>query len=596
MMPFTRSIDPGLARVLFAACRGVAVVAALFCVAVATLLVANTVEMATVKPQESPALASLREQYRAAPNDELAGQIRALDLAARRSYFTRQWQNRTAAIMLIAGAALLVACLRIAGSLSKRLPKPLPGESEALRRVPRAARIALAATGTVLLAGALAAAVIADRLLPADPVEAVARSEARAAARAARRASGSTGPGVTPEMLANWPQFRGPGGNGIAGPQDPPIDWDGQTGRNIAWKAEVPLPGNNSPVVWGDRVFLSGADASTRVVYCWNARTGEHLWHVQIPTRAGAAIDGIDISDYVGWAASTLAVDGKAVYAVFPTGDLAAVDFNGTIAWQRYLGIPTLRYGYASSLALFADLLLVQFDQEMNEQRPRGGKLLAVDVATGKDRWSIERAVTSTWASPVVADTPDGVRVFLNGTPTLAAYDPGKRRELWTVDGMMGENGPSPAYAEGRVFAANQLLSMVAVDAKTGKKLWEVYDGRPDIASPVAGSGFVVMAASFGTVTALDPETGDADTPPKVLQQYEVGTGFSASPIIAGGRVYALDTKGVMRIFSADRAFDLLASPAIGEPTVATPAFVAGAIFIRGDRHLFCIRSPGATP
>jgi outer membrane protein assembly factor BamB len=587
MMPFTRSIDPGLARFLVSTCRGIAVVAALFCIAIATLLVANTVQMATVTPQESPALSALRGQYQAAPDDELAGQIRALDLAARRTYFTRQWQNRTAAIMLIAGAALLVACLRIAGSLSKRLPKPLPGEGASLRPVSRAARIALTATGLVLLAGALAAAVIADRLLPADPGIAAARAaarETRAAARAARRAGAAAGAAVTPEMLANWPQFRGPGGNGIAGQQDPPTDWDGRTGRNIAWTVEVPLPGNSSPVAWGDRVFLTGADAKTRAVYCWNARTGEHRWHVEIPTRAGSGAEKIRISDDTGWAAPTPAVDGKAVYAVFPTGDLVALDLDGNPLWNRFLGVPVLNYGYASSLALLDDMLLVQLDQR------EGGRLIAIDTATGKDRWSIERTVTSSWASPVVADTTVGVRVFLNGTPTLTAYDPARRRALWAVDGMMGENGPSPAYADGRVFAANQLLSMVAADAKTGEKLWDVYEGLPEIASPVAGSGFVVMAASFGTLTALDPADGT------VIRQHEVGTGFSASPIIAGGRVYALDKKGVMRIFSADRAFDLLASPGIGEPTVATPAFVAGAIFIRGERHLFCIRGPGAAP
>jgi outer membrane protein assembly factor BamB len=179
------------------------------------------------------------------------------------------------------------------------------------------------------------------------------------------------------------------------------------------------------------------------------------------------------------------------------------------------------------------------------------------------------------------------VRVFLNGTPTLTAYDPARRKKLWALDGMMGENAPSPAYADGRVFAANQLLSMVAADARSGKKLWEVYDGLPDVASPVAGEGFVVMTASYGLVTALDAETGD------VLVQHEFKTGFWASPIIAGGRLYALDQSGVMRIFKADKSLEAIASPAVGEPTVATPAFRAGDIFIRGDRHLFCIRRSG---
>jgi len=276
-----------------------------------------------------------------------------------------------------------------------------------------------------------------------------------------------------------------------------------------------------------------------------------------------------------------MAVDGRAAYALFAAGDLVALDFEGAILWNRNLGVPELNYGTGSSLALLGDLILVQRDQL------EGGKLIAIDTATGKDGWVIERKVTSSWSSPLVADTEAGSRVFLNGTPSLAAYDPVRRRQLWTLDGMMGENAPSPAYADGRVFAANQLLSMVAADAKTGKKLWEVYDSLPDVASPLAGDGFVVMAASFGPITALDAATGD------VLAQHQFKTGFWASPILAGGRVYALDTSGVMRIFRADRTLELLASPALGEPAVATPAFRSGDIFIRGERHLFCIRRSG---
>jgi outer membrane protein assembly factor BamB len=298
MMPFTRSIKPEAAGFLAATCRGVAVVAGIFCVAVATILIANYLQMSSVKPLESPALAAMREQYRSAPDDELAGQIRALDLAARRAFFTRQWQNRTAAILLIAGAALLVACLRAATSLSKRLPKPLPGEGEKLRPAPRAARIALMATGLVLLAGSLAAAVLVDRLLPADPA-AAARSVARVG-----RGTGFGSTAVGPELWANWPQFRGPGGNGIAGPQDPPIDWDGASGKNIAWKTEVPLPGKNSPVVWNDRVFLSGADTSNREIYCWDAATGALRWRTPIP-GAGVLLKASRISADTGFARAT---------------------------------------------------------------------------------------------------------------------------------------------------------------------------------------------------------------------------------------------------------------------------------------------------
>jgi outer membrane protein assembly factor BamB len=136
------------------------------------------------------------------------------------------------------------------------------------------------------------------------------------------------------------------------------------------------------------------------------------------------------------------------------------------------------------------------------------------------------------------------------------------------------------------VYAANQLLSLVAVDAATGGKAWEVYDALPDTASPVAVDGIVVMAASFGLVTALDAADGS------VVGQHDLPPGFTASPIVAAGRVYALGSDGVTRIFSADRDFALLASPALGEPAAATPAFVGGAIYVRTERHLWCVGSP----
>ena len=150
---------------------------------------------------------------------------------------------------------------------------------------------------------------------------------------------------------------------------------------------------------------------------------------------------------------------------------------------------------------------------------------------------------------------------------------------------MMGENAPSPAYSDGKLFVATQLLSLLAVDARSGKKLWEVYDDLPDVASPLASGGMLLMAASYGVVTCLNASDG------AVLWSQEFPTGFYASPILAGGRFYALDRSGVMRIFAADKAMKLIGSPALGEPTEATPAFRGGEIFIRGERRLYCIRS-----
>jgi outer membrane protein assembly factor BamB len=207
-----------------------------------------------------------------------------------------------------------------------------------------------------------------------------------------------------------------------------------------------------------------------------------------------------------------------------------------------------------------------------------------VNAEDGSIRWETPRRVLASWASPVVIDAGRRPLILVNGNPLLSAYDPNRGAEVWRLAGMMGENAPSPAFADGRVFAANQLLSLVAVEARTGKKLWETYDDLPDVASPLAAGKLLVMAASFGVVTCL----AAADGTPLWKQEFE--TGFYASPILAGGRLYLLDRSGVMRIMTAGRTAELLASPALGEPAEATPAFAAGSIFIRGARHLFCIR------
>ena len=577
MIPFTRRIDPGLARFLVSTCRGVVVVASVFSVAVAAILVASVVQLAVVKPLDNPGITALRDRYRASPEDaSLAEDIRTLDLAARRLYFTRQWQIRSAGVMLVVGAALVLAGLRLAGSLVRQLPKPLQNASEEAAMGTRSIRIALGVMAVVLLLGGLTAAALVTRLAGslAGGSAGAAEGGTRAAAGTAAGAAASI---LTDEMTANWPQLRGPGGNGVAEKEDPPVDWDGRSRRNIAWSVRVPLPGRGSPVVWGDHVYLSGADQSSREVYCWNTATGVLAWKQSIPLAPGAPAWPPRVDKTAGYAASTMAANGKAVFAMFANGDLTALSHDGRILWARAGGELRMNYGYAASPAVTGDAVIAQIDQEEK------GTLLALRAEDGSVLWETPRTVSSSWASPTVVQEGGRWMVLAQGTPILAAYDAQKGKAIWQTPGMMGENAPSPAAAAGRVFAANQLLSMSAVDAKTGKVLWETYDGFPDVASPLATGDVVLMAASYGLVTCLDAASGN------VLWKEELGTGFYASPLVAAGRFYLVDRSGVMRIFAAERTKKLVGSPALGEPVDATPAFHDGAIYIRGSAHLFRI-------
>jgi outer membrane protein assembly factor BamB len=564
-------IQPDLARFLAATCRGVAVIAGLFCVAVTTLLVANYIQVLTLKPTDNPALTDLRERYRSGPGDEaLADQIRQMDLAARRFYFTRQWQTRVAGYFLVAGVAVLLGCFEAAGALTRSIPAP-PSQKEdrEMRDAPRARKAFLAA-GLGLLAAGLVSALLGGRLVGPD----TGATEPASAAPATGAAAAAPLPAASEAFADNWPQFRGPGGNGVLPAGNPPTDWDGASSRNVRWKAEVPLPGRGSPAVWDDRVFLSGADKSHREVFCWNAATGALLWRQPVALKTPPP----GVADTTGYAPSSVAVNGHQVFAAFADGDLAAMDLTGKILWTRSLGPIEMNYGYASSPAVAAGMLVVQLDQL------EGGRLLCLDPETGTTRWETSREVTSCWASPVLMETPRGTVILANGNPVLAAYDGAKGKKLWETGGMRGENAPSPAYADGRVFVSNQLLSLTAVNAKNGAKLWEVYDDFPDVASPLAvPGGLLFAAASYGVLSCLDAATG------KPFWKQEYHAAFYASPVLAGGRVYCLDRSGLMRIFAAERQMKLIASPALGEPTEATPAFHGDAIFIRGEKHLFCV-------
>jgi len=173
--------------------------------------------------------------------------------------------------------------------------------------------------------------------------------------------------------------------------------------------------------------------------------------------------------------------------------------------------------------------------------------------------------------------------VILNANPIVAAYNPANGEQLFSVDCMMGEVAPSPAYSAGFVFAANQYASLVCINPDTKEVVWEFYDDLPNVSSPLAMEKYVFLATSYGVIVCLDAKKGD------VLWTKEFEYGFYSSPILVGNKVYLLDRKGKMYIFNASNEFILVGSPELGEDTVSTPAFYNNRIYIRGSKHLYCI-------
>src|SRR4051794_38529312 len=233
------------------------------------------------------------------------------------------------------------------------------------------------------------------------------------------------------EYQANWPRFRGPGGGGVTAQADLPLTCDFKSGANIAWKVPVPAPGFNSPVVWGDRVFLSGGDEKARTVMCFDAASGKLLWQREVKV-AGASDEEVEVPDQCGMAAGTMATDGRRVYAMFANGDLAALDFEGAVIWARRLAVPKNQYGLATSLVTWQDRLLVQFDQGTPDDEL--SKLYALDGATGAVVWEKPRAVGASWATPIVFEAAGKVQIITLAVPWVIAYAVQDGAELWRAD------------------------------------------------------------------------------------------------------------------------------------------------------------------
>lgn len=576
--------------------RGLVFAAGFLCAVVGAVLALNHRQARAADPLNSPVLLDLVQRAQENPADSnLVAQVRAMDLLARRAFFTSQALAGRGAWLLLVGAVLVVVPLR--GLRWLQAPVPVPGTAKAAEAEDREARTARAAVSVygVLLAGAMVAVAVVFR--PAATPQAAMRPAPDAAAHpsptsgaaAATAAAPTSAPPAAPaadfatdeEMLAQWPAFRGFRGLGGAA-KDVPAKWDGEAGEGIAWKVEPPLPGFSSAVIWKDRIFLTGADDTTRELYCFRAADGSLLWRHAASGIPGSPGKPPKVAEDTGLAPCTAATDGRRVFAIFGTGDLVACDLDGKRIWAKNLGSPKNPYGHASSLMTHRDLLIVQYDQE------KDGLLLALRTTTGEKVWETRRAVQAGWSSPIVFEIDGKARIATLANPMLAAYDPADGSEVWHLGDLEAEIGVSPAFADGRVFGGNEYARIVAADARTGEQIWETDEDMPDVASPLPVNGLVLLAASSGILTCRDAATGAK------AWMKEFDEGFYSSPMAAGGLVHLTDRTGLTRVFKASRTWEPVAENRLGEDCTSTPAFAGGRIYLRGMKHLFAIGSADA--
>jgi outer membrane protein assembly factor BamB len=401
-------------------------------------------------------------------------------------------------------------------------------------------------------------------------------------------ASGASDGPTLEETLQHWPRFRGPRGDGVALGTNAPLTWNAATGEGILWRAAVPVKGFNSPVVWGNRVFLSGGDAQAREVVCFDTDRGTLVWRQVVP--AAPQPKKVEIQDMTGYAASTGATDGRRFFAIFATGDLAAYDFSGSLVWSKAFGFPDSAYGYATSLLVWQGRLIVQLDQ--GDAEAGRSRLYAFDPATGRGLWEQRRAVPSSWTTPIVIDAANRAQIITLAEPWVIAYDLAQGSELWRVDCLGTDLAPSPIFAGGLVFAVSAGKQMAALrpdgqgDVTKTHVAWITEENIPDITSPVSNGELVFLLTTDGTLTCLEVASGT-----KVWEQ-RLDLEFHASPTLMGNRLLLLSTQGVAVNVAAERTFRELGRAELGEVVHASPALANNRIYVRGLTNLFCIGTP----
>ncbi len=558
------------------AARTTALVGAVFSAVFAVLLGVNLVGSAIIGPARETRLAALKVQVQKEPgNQELLAEIRQLDLRIRRDRLWRLEFAYKGPFMLLGSVIMLVVAGKLARRMAQGLPRPQPvlerGEGQV--KEARQARWVVAGSLAFLAAGML----FLGTMQWVDFVQGEEDGPPYASAE---------------ERQGQWPRFRGPSGAGISAYTNIPTSWNAKTGAGILWKTPLPLQGNSSPVVWGDRVFLSAADPNMRQVLCFDGKSGQLLWTGDVPTAPLPAGEKFEIMEDTGYACPTVATDGRRVYAIFPTGDVAGFDFNGKRLWYKSLGRPDSSYGYASSLETWQKLVLIDYDQ--SDGKDGKSRFYALDGITGQVAWEAKRDLPSTWTSPIVTEVAGRPQLITVADPFVVSYDPANGKEIWRAECVGGDLAPSPIYAGGMVFVIQPYSQMVAIkptgqgDVTKTHIAWKAEDGIPDICSPVSNGTYVYLLDSEGLLTCYNVADG------KKVYEHEVKEQCRASPSLVGDKLYVLDLKGSMHIAQVGPDYKELGKCELGEECFASPAFVDGRIYIRGMKNLHCIGQTSA--
>ena len=587
--------------------RNITIVSAIFVVVFSIMLITNYFQVRGANPLQTEAINILKLlNDEGANSPELKEQIRTLDLLARKAYFISHERLMAGVYIMIGMVIILVVSLRFYYAEVRNIPdKEIdPIDDWAIKT---SVRKYVKWIGGGLIVAALGFAFFTSpwlKYLKTDPTTQTTLTEAQNLSDNAENVSyieplsedvailelslGEIQPeetnaeSISAIEISNVTHnsFRGNNSLGISTAKNVPTSWDLASGTNILWKVSVLRQGFNSPVINGNKVFVTGADSEARELYCYELNTGTLLWTLSANNISGSPAQMPRTSNDTGLAASSVTTNGQQVCAIFASGDLICADMNGKQLWVKNMDVPQNHYGYASSLLSYENTLFIQYDNQ-NILR-----VIALDMATGTERWSKVRTEKQpSWSSPIMAIVDNKPQLILVGTPGITSYNPSTGEQNWRVEGMSGEPAASPAFANGVVFAASEYAKMVAIDAADGTILWQNNEFLPEIASPVATRDFVFIATTYGVVASFNAQTGE------MIKYLELNTNFNSSPIIVEGKIYLTCTEGKVFIFSANSDFSLINSFDTGQKMFATPAFTDRKIVIRTENSIYCVEA-----
>jgi outer membrane protein assembly factor BamB len=428
---------------------------------------------------------------------------------------------------------------------------------------------------------------------------------------------------ATPLAAQQWPSFRGTNASGVGDEKPTPAKWNAPAGENLLWKTPVPGMAVSSPIVWGDRVFVSTAVSSDPNAGIRTGQYGDvepvndmsrHQWRLlSLDKKTGKVI--WDRLAYEGTpktkrhpkssqASPTPVTDGRRVIVSFGSEGLYAYDFDGKLLWKRDLGVlnsgwfydPDYEWGLGSSPIIWKNLVIVQCDIQKNSF------IAAFDVASGEPVWRTVREEIPSWSTPTVYDAGGRTELVTQATGFTRGYDPATGKELWRLSGNSEIAIPTPIIAPGLIIVTNGYrgvqpivaikpgatgdITLKGEETKSDAIAWSMKRGGPYIPTPVLYRDQLYVCQGNGVVATYDVKTGQ-----RVYQERlgPNGGSFSASPVAADGKVYFTSEDGDVFVIKAGPTYELLATNPVGEILMATPAISDGVLFFRGLRHVFAV-------